>query len=218
MTSRKAIVLFAGVLMFGASPAAAQVIFSDNFNANSPGNLGTVPPLTWTLAPGTGSVDTLNDFGVTGGGACSTGGSGSPSAGVCIDLDGSTSAAGRLQHDVTIVTPGSYQLTFWVRGNGRGAAADTVDFGITGLVTDTLTMASADPWVQVTRTVVVATPGTYVLFFDDRGADNIGVWLDDVTVQATPGVPTMNQWLLIALAGMLGGVAWNQIRRRAVVR
>jgi hypothetical protein len=186
-------------LLLVTKPAAATTIFADNFNANSPGNLGlNVTPLTWTIASGT--VDTLLDFPVSTGGACTTGG-GSPSGGVCIDLDGSSSAAGTLMHTLSLAS-GSYQLSFWLRGNARGGAADTVDFGISGgLLTDTTTLASTAPWTQFVRPFVVSVPGTYTLSFHNLGGDNIGAWLDDVSVD-TVGVTAVPEPTTISLVGL----------------
>jgi hypothetical protein len=200
------------VMLLSASPAVAATIFADNFNGNSPGNLGlNVTPLTWNIAPGTGTVDTLFDFGVIGGGACTSAG-GSPSGGVCIDLDGTSSLAGRLQHNVTFASAGTFELDFWLRGNGRGGPVDVVDFGITGLFSGSISKSSADPWAQVSTVFTVAAPGTFTLFFDNQGGDNFGAWLDDVLVQSqeTGTVPEPMSLLLLST----GLVACFILKRR----
>src|SRR5215475_848489 len=71
MSFRKLMPLGFLLLLLVTRPAAATTIFADNFNANNPGNLGlNVTPLTWTIAGGT--VDTLLNFPVSTGGACTT--------------------------------------------------------------------------------------------------------------------------------------------------
>ena len=133
-----------GALLVAPMPAAATVIFFDDFEAAgmSPPVLNTAP-VGWTVTDGT--VDLVGSF---------PGGSGSPFAGLCVgsptpgtcvDLDGSTNDAGTLSQTLLNVAAGSYLVSFWAQGNARGAADDTMNvyFGTDFI---TLTLQSGDPW------------------------------------------------------------------------
>jgi PEP-CTERM motif len=114
-------------LMFGlaaslmlASPAMAQTVLSDNFDAENGGNtaLNYTGFANFSILGNPGAtVDILHngDFGLT----CA-GGSGS-----CVDLDGSTGESGSLVSAFFTFNPGDIvSLMFDLSGNQRGAGSD----------------------------------------------------------------------------------------------
>jgi hypothetical protein len=101
-------------------------------------------------------------------------------AGKCVDMDGSSGNAGDLRTKLAI-GPGVYELEFWISGNQRGGAADsmTVTFGD---LNEVFVKAAADPYVGIVRTVTVGGLGDKILF-SHAGGDNLGIILDRVIVR-----------------------------------
>jgi hypothetical protein len=113
----RSIGLLAMGLLVGPIPVNAATIFSDDFDASVSGL--NVVPTGWTVIDGT--VDVVS------GGFCS--------AGLCVDLDGSTNDAGVLSRDFSLLAGEQYLLTFDLSGNQRGGSDDlVVMFGTSTLV------------------------------------------------------------------------------------
>jgi PEP-CTERM motif len=168
-----AVLCVALALCLWAASADAAPIFQDDFEAEA---LGLNQLLdNWNISGGTIDVVGTGFFQTL----CS---SGSPSPARCIDLDGSRRAAGQITTKTALsFAPGSYTLSFYMSGSRRGET-NTVNFGIGGLLTDSLTLPSASPWTPYSYSFTVALATNAFLFFDNLGGDNRGALLDNVSV------------------------------------
>lgn len=132
-----------------------------------------------------------------------------PGNGRYVDLDGSSNDAGVFTKVLNLTGGVTYQASFDLAGNQRGGADDIVDvaFGATGA---TYTFASADPLSGYLLAFTPGTTGSYSLSFANRGGDNYGALLDNVSVSAVPEPGT----LALAMGGLLA-VGFIARRRRA---
>lgn len=131
-----------------------------------------------------------------------------PGHGMYVDLDGSTRDPGLLASHEFTLTPGTYNVTFSLGGNQRGAAADDVTVGF-GDWTETFRMLSSDPLTPITRTINIPAPTVTRLTFQNSGGDNIGAILDDVSIIS---VPSPAGAVLLGAASV--GLAWRARRAR----
>lgn len=110
-----------------------------------------------------------------------------PNNGVYVDMDGTCEAAGTLQTKVALeLEPGEYLLEFWLAGNNRIDAPDTVIVSLEGLFEEELVMEREDPFELFTRTINVTQPSSALLTFQNLGGDDQGALLDLVRIR-TPG-------------------------------
>ncbi|MBL8141296.1 MAG: PEP-CTERM sorting domain-containing protein [Acidobacteria bacterium] len=186
-------------LLGGASASAAPVFF-DNFSQEA---LQLDAALdNWTVSDGTVDVVGTGFFAEL----CN----GGPSADRCVDLDGSTFNAGRITSNGISLGTGTYEFSFWARGNNRNAGPDTVRLGVeTNVMPFTsLTLASTDGWQQFLYTFTLTAPEVISLVFDHAGNDNMGILLDNVAITQVPE-PASLSLALLAL-----GSAFAARRRR----
>lgn len=184
-------------LLACSTVAQAAVLFSDNFNADAHGLNATAFSGGWTVTNGT--VDTIGTgyFDLF------------PGHGNYIDLDGSSNRAGVLSKSLTLSAGVSYTASFDLGGNQRNAGADTVDVSFGGNDA-TFLLNATDPFGKHSLSFIPAASGSYLLSFHNRGGDNMGAVLDNVSVNAG-AVPEPSAMALL-FAG-LAGLGFTRRRR-----
>lgn len=200
---RKSLMLAVAVavlaVLIPASPASALLI--DNFNTENGGSgaLNYAGFANWDVTGG-GTVDLIGvgtafDF--------------YPGHGLYVDLDGTSGNAGTLslKSSVGPFTAGNYVLTFLLGGSTRGDT-NTVDV-VVGGASQSFTLGSGDPLALRTIPFNLAANGPLNLTFHNLGGDNIGLILDDVSVDAVPEPAT-----LVLLGSGLTALALRRRRRQ----
>jgi hypothetical protein len=173
------------VTSFGA------LIHSDNFDASLPATTLNADIPDWDELDGT--VDYLkNGFQSIG---CRNGSSG------CIDLDGSTGDAADLRSSALFnLTAGNiYTLTYWFSGSQRsGLDSMTVSFG--GQTNTHVNIAASTPYTQFSIVVTPLSNTTSRILFSHSGGDNVGLVLDDVSLDESPAgvVPEPSSMILFS--------------------
>jgi hypothetical protein len=190
--------------MFAATPSHAGILLSDNFNSEN-GGVGALNYTgfkNWTVstAPGMsgvgagyGSVDLIGngfyDF--------------YPGNGLYVDLDGSTNNAGVLATKQTFAA-GTYDVSFNLAGNDRGAPNNTVVVTL-GSYSTNLSIANNAPFSPAYNLIINTTsPGQ--LSFHNLGGNNQGAILDNVAVSSVPVPPSV----LLLAPGLLGLVGMRK--------
>ena len=184
----------------GAANAVTITIFSDNFDADVNG-LNTVSFVGgWSVANGT--VDTIGSpppfFDLI------------PGNGHYIDLDGTTRDAGEFSKALLLTGGVTYTASFDLAGSHRGDR-NIVDVAF-GTTVNTYTLASADPLGTASLVFTPGATGLYSLSFANRGGDNVGALLDNVSVTTVVPEPSTYALMLAGLAGM-GAVARRRAKR-----
>jgi hypothetical protein len=158
-------------------PAVSRAdILSENFDELTPALNASSPVGVFTVTAG--SVDVVG--GGLFGGLCAA-----PESGNCVDLDGSSSAAGQLTSAPLTLTPGTYTLSFDLIGSQRGVT-DSTTVTLGSLYDQTFVLASGDDTdgiVSATFTVASTTVAPLV-FTSNDGPSDIGELLDDVDLAA----------------------------------
>ena len=193
--------LATAVLGLGLTGAAsATTIFSDNFDADAQGL--SVGLSQWAVT--SGSID------VIGPGFFDWCGAGQ---GNCLDMNGSTGAAGRIETTILGLIVGKiYTLTFDFGNNQNSqssSVAEVLSFGL-GATSYVLNIFAQPTLTASGAYTFVAGSTVETLFFADTGTtpgDNGGPLLDNVVLSAVP-LPAGGLLLL----GALGGIA--ALRRR----
>lgn len=195
--------IFAAVWLSAAGVANAATIFSDNFDTDVNG-LNTVSFVGgWSVANGT--VDTIGSpppfFDLI------------PGHGHYIDLDGSTGDAGRFSKALLLTGGVTYTASFDLAGSHRGDR-NIVDV-VFGNTLNTYTLASADPLGNASLVFTPGATGLYSLSFANRGGDDVGALLDNVSVTTAVPEPSTHALMLAGLAGLagMGAVARRRAKR-----
>lgn len=194
--------LILSILLSTASTAlAGTVYFQDDFNSEN-GGVGALNYSSfanWTVSDGT--VDLIGngyfDF--------------QPGYGLYLDMDGSTSNAGKISTSI-FLDAGDYFLDFDFASNQRNQAADSISFnvGLGALLASTITaigdvdFASFISYFPNASNFTVSSAGYYDLSFEGIGGDNIGMLLDNITVERTDSPVPEPATMLLFGTGLIG--------------
>jgi hypothetical protein len=197
MSTRK-LCAAAALLAASVSSHAAVTVFSDNFDADATRNNATGFVHGWTVTNGTVDVDgqgfVHNEL---------------PGNGHYIDLDGSSLKAGVFSNSISVNAGQTYTMSFDIAGNQRNWGSDTVDVSF-GTTSQTYVIGQSDRLSTKTLTFTPSTSGLYNFSFHNRGGDNRGAFLEQVTITTVPE-PETYAMLLAGLAG-LGFVARRRLQ------
>lgn len=104
--------------------------------------------------------------------------------GLYIDLDGTCLQGGTIQSRVAFqLEPGDHVLEFWLAGNQRISAPDTVLLTFGELYSEEIVLPRNQPFTLFTRPVAVPTATEAHLRFQNLGGDDRGALLDEVRVR-----------------------------------
>lgn len=107
-----------------------------------------------------------------------------PNNGVYVDLDGTCEAGGTLQSkEAVTLRPGEYMLEFWLAGNNRIEAPDTVNVALGSLHTEQIVLEPEDEFRLFSRPISVSEETSALLSFQNLGGDDQGALLDLVRVR-----------------------------------
>ena len=122
-----------------------------------------------------------------------------PESGNCVDLDGTTGAAGQISSANLSLAPGFYNLRFNLIGSQRGnTTSTTVTLG--SLFNETFVLSSADVTDGIVSTMIYnGAISTVPLIFTSNTPGNMGALLDDVSL--TPATIVTPEPTTMALVG-----------------
>src|SRR6266403_4631747 len=115
-----------------------------------------------------------------------------PESGNCVDLDGSTGAAGEISSTSLTLTPGSYILSFDLIGSQVGVDTSTT-VALGSLYNQTFLLGSGDTTSGIVNSVInVGTTTVTPLIFTSNTPGYSGALLDNVRLVATPEPATLS--------------------------
>jgi hypothetical protein len=104
--------------------------------------------------------------------------------GLYVDLDGTCWQGGTIRSKTAFtLQPGSYVLEFWLAGNQRNEASDTVFISLGTLFNEQIVLGPLDPFRLFTRNINVTAATSAHLQFGNSGTDNQGALLDVVRLR-----------------------------------
>lgn len=104
--------------------------------------------------------------------------------GIYVDLDGTCLTGGTIESKTAYdLEPGNYTLEFWLAGNQRINAPDTVDVSLGTLYEEVIVLPRTQQFRLFTRSIVVTTATSARLSFHNRGGDDQGALLDEVRLR-----------------------------------
>ena len=181
-------------LMLACAGAHGATVFSDNFESDVAALNKTVFLGGWTVA--NGSVDLVENF---------------VFPGKIVDLDGSSGDAGVFTKMLALTAGSSYTASFALAGSQRGTT-ETVAVNF-GSASANFTLASSDAFAVRSLNFTPSASGNFALSFANAGGDNVGILLDNVSVDVA-AIPEPETYALM-LAGLVvvGGLVQRRRRR-----
>ena len=190
------------MLLACAGSSSAALIFSDNFDAENGGDgaLNYTGFANWTVTEG--AVDLI---------PVGTHWDLQPGPGLFLDMDGSSGAAGTIESIALNLNPGQYVLSFEVAGNQRTLDTDSMDVSLGGLFADTVSLGGSAPWGPYSSGIInVGAPTSVSISFAATGRDNVGLLIDNVSLNSIDVIPAPGAILL----GSIGAALVGWLRRR----
>lgn len=226
--------LLAAAAIACAVPAGATVVYSNNFDSENNGNsaLNYNGFNGLTVTDGTVDLVKSGDFGIT----CAGG------SGACVDLDGSTSDAGLVSsNSVSFAKGDRVSLSFDFSGNQRDTppndgfrtrflfsgmvsgrfGSNSTTFGLqdygtfsnpSGVRVDIYNIPPAFAMTDFTFFFDAYSAGSITFSFQDFGNDNVGVVIDNLSLDVS-AIPEAGTWAMMIAGFGLAGAAMR--RRRA---
>jgi hypothetical protein len=170
------------VVSCGRNPAApslvtvdpATVLFADDFNAEN----NQVGIYNWTSFANWNVLDGCVDL--HGNGFHDV----QPGTGLYVDLDGSCEAGATIETKTAFtLQPGAYVFEFWIAGNQRISASDTVNVSLGSLYQEQFVMQQRDRFALHTQNISVPSETTAAIRFQNLGADGRGALVDLVRLR-----------------------------------
>ncbi|MEH1926877.1 PEP-CTERM sorting domain-containing protein [Nostoc sp.] len=131
-----------------------------------------------------------------------------PGNGLYVDLDGTTSPslAGTLESQEFNFQAGDIvNLSFQLAGNHRNNDTESVIVSLGSLFNGTFSLGQNEPFTTFTQSFTVASATNATLKFQETGADNIGLLLDNVTL--TKSVPEPGSIMGLLAFGAFGATS-----------
>lgn len=188
-----------------ATAAQAVPLFSDTFDGEA---LALNTSLdNWTVSDGTIDVVGTGSFDFY------------PGNGNYVDLDGSSQNAGTITTNTLFnLLAGTYTLNFQLGGSTRGDS-NSVTVALGSVYSEVFTLASNAGLQNISRTFTLgAAAGSGALSFAHAGGDNLGLLLDDVSLdfsRVQVDVPEPTTLALLAVGGVLGAARRRRVANAA---